>query len=358
MTAAGDLVAGRYLVEAHVGRGGMQDVYRASDTLLTRTVALKSPQLGQPPRRFMSSAKIAARVNHHSVAKTLDYLEVDGKQFLIEEFVEGVNLEDFLSHFGGIDPHLVAKIMHMLAKGVAASHHAGVVHRDIKPSNIIVGPSIAFTDVKLTDFGIASLTEEVFDEAARSGDLTRSTSGTIRGALPFMAPEVMFRQPGDKIGAAADVWSLGAMMYRLLSGDYPFGVYLEAAVNVKNGQRKSWPNFITSHPQYGVLGKSLQDLAERCMVNDTSARLTADQLADELSTLCYISEPREVGTINRTIQNGYSAFCSTSDGDVFVSIESLYGKHSRNMTAGDKLLFSRFPGTPRPRAHPAIKMVK
>jgi serine/threonine protein kinase len=96
------------------------------------------------------------------------------------------------------------------AKGVAASHHAGVVHRDLKPSNIIAEPGVNLHQLKITDFGISTLTEEVFAQAAKNGDLTRSTSGTIRGALPYMAPEMMFRSPGDHPGSEADIWSLGA----------------------------------------------------------------------------------------------------------------------------------------------------
>ncbi|MCE4373556.1 serine/threonine-protein kinase [Xanthomonas hortorum] len=192
-----DIVSGRYRIERHIGRGGMQDVYLAHDILLESNIALKTPQLGQPDKRFKSSAKIAARVNHHNVAKTLDYIEENGRLFLIEELVDGDNLENKLKTFGAIDPHLAARIFLHVSKGVAASHHAGVVHRDLKPSNIIVEHGVNLHELKITDFGIATLTEEVFDEAAREGDITRSTSGTIRGALPYMAPEMMFRQPGN-----------------------------------------------------------------------------------------------------------------------------------------------------------------
>ena len=106
-------------------------------------------------------------------------------------------------------PHLGARVFHHLSKGVAASHHAGVVHRDLKPSNIIAEPGVNIQELKITDFGIATLTEEVLAQAAKEGDLTRSTSGTIRGALPYMAPEMMFRSPGDHPGSEADIWSLG-----------------------------------------------------------------------------------------------------------------------------------------------------
>ena len=193
----GDIVSSRYVVRDHIGRGGMQDVYLASDQLLGIEVALKTPQAGQENRRFIQSAKIAARINHHNVAKTLDYFEENDRLFLIEEYVPGETPEVKLTRVGAVDPHLGARVFHHLSKGTAASHHAGVVHRDLKPSNIIAEPGVKFHQLKITDFGIATLTEEVFDEAAKEGDLTRSTSGTIRGALPYMAPEMMFRKPGN-----------------------------------------------------------------------------------------------------------------------------------------------------------------
>jgi serine/threonine protein kinase, bacterial len=266
----GDVVSARYLVQSHIGRGGMQDVYLALDQLLGVEVALKSPQPGQPNKRFSQSAIIAARVNHHNVAKTLDYFEESNQLFLIEEYVPGETLEAKLTRFGAVDPHLAARVFHHLSKGVAASHHAGVVHRDLKPSNIIAEPGVNIQELKITDFGIATLTEEVFAQAAKVGDLTRSTSGTIRGALPYMAPEMMFRSPGVQPGREADIWSLGAMMFRILTGDYPFGVYLQAAVNVQNQKRAPWPEFMTHNPQYKPLAEQLQNLVERCLTSQES----------------------------------------------------------------------------------------
>ena len=215
--------------------------------------------------------------------------------FLIEEYVPGETLEAKLTRFGAVDPHLGARVFHHLSKGIAASHHAGVVHRDLKPSNIITEPGVNLHELKITDFGIATLTEEVFAQAAKEGDLTRSTSGTIRGALPYMAPEMMFRSPGDHPGSPADVWSLGAMMFKILTGDYPFGVYLEAAVNVKNQTRKQWPAFMTRNPQYKPLAEELQDIIERCLEYDTQGRPTADDLVSEFSKLCYINVHRTEG---------------------------------------------------------------
>lgn len=350
----GDVVFARYVVQKHVGRGGMQDVYLASDQLLGVDVALKTPQAGQPDKRFIQSAKIAAMVNHHNVAKTLDYFEENGRLFLIEEYVPGETLEAKLSRFGAVDPHLSARVFHHLSKGVAASHHAGVIHRDLKPSNIIAEPGVNLHQLKVTDFGIATLTEEVFAQAAKDGDLTRSTSGTIRGALPYMAPEMMFRSPGEHPGSAADIWSLGAMMFKVLTGDYPFGVYLEAAVNVKNQTRKKWPTFMTANAQYKPLAENLQDIVDRCLAYDASRRPSADQLVKEFAGLCYINVHRAEGDVTNLIQNGYSGFANDPNGGVFFSMESVYGSRKPSATKNSHICYSRFPGSPRYRGHPIV----
>jgi serine/threonine-protein kinase len=205
--------------------------------------------------------------------------------------------------------------------------------------------------LKITDFGIATLTEEVFEEAAKDGDLTRSTSGTIRGALPYMAPEMMFRSPGDHPGSPADICSLGAMMFKILAGDYPFGVYLEAAVNVKNQTRKRWPAFMTSNAQYKPLAENLQSIVERCLIYDGDERPTADQLVTEFSGLCYINVHRSEGEVTNLIQNGYSGFTDDEEGGVFFSMESVYGSRRPGTT---KNRYSKFPGSPRYRGHPIV----
>jgi serine/threonine-protein kinase len=350
----GDVVSSRYAVQKHIGRGGMQDVYLASDELLAIDVALKTPQAGQADKRFVQSAKIAAMVNHHNVAKTLDYFEENGRLFLIEEYVLGETLEAKLTRFGAVDPHLGARIFHHLCKGVAASHHVGVIHRDLKPSNIIVESGVNLHQLKITDFGIATLTEEVFAVAAKDGDLTRSTSGTIRGALPYMAPEMMFRSPGDHPGSAADIWSLGAMMFKVLTGEYPFGVYLEAAVNVKNQTRKVWPAFMTSNGQYKPLAGELQRIIDWCLTYDASKRPSADQLVNEFSKLCYINMHRTEGNVTNLIQNGYSGFTQDADGGAFFSMESVYGARRPGTAKNNRVCYSKFPGSPRYRGHPIV----
>lgn len=350
----GLIISDRYEVIRHIGSGGMQDVYLARDRLLEMNVALKTPQPGQALKRFKNSAIIAAKINNYNIAKTFDYIEEDGRYYLIEEFVEGETLESKLNTFGFLDPHLAAHVLHHLAKGILASHRAGVIHRDLKPSNIIASYGLNLFELKITDFGIATLTEEVFEDAHRKGDLTNSTSGTIKGALPFMAPEMMFRKPGETTDMPIDIWSLGAMMFRLLTGEYPFGLYLEAAVNVKNQTRKDWPTFMTSKAQFKPLAEELQKIVDSCLSYKPEDRPTALDLVNKCQHLCYLGTDREEGTVVNLIQNGYSGFAENPKKSVFFSMESVYGPVKPDAATNKRICFSSFPGNPRERAHPIL----
>ncbi len=353
MIAIDTVIGGRYRVIEHVGRGGMQEVYRANDSLLDIDVALKTPQTTQAAKRFRASAIVAARVNHHNIAKTLDYFVEGESEYLIEEFIDGETLDEKQKKLGILDPHLGAQVLHHLAKGVAASHRANVIHRDLKPSNVMANKGVNAHHLKITDFGIATLTQEVFDEAANAGDITLSNSGTIKGALPYMAPEMMFRQPGENPGESVDIWSIGAMMFKLLTGEFPFGVYLEAAVNVKNKERKKWPSFMTYNPQFAPLAKELQGVVDSCLEYDPDARPSALGIAQKCEELCYLTIERYEGTVQNLIQNGYSGFIAGNE-TVFFSMDSVYGTSKPNTEENKHVCFSSFPGSPRPRAHPVL----
>ena len=204
----GDVVGDRYEINRYIGEGGMQEVYLATDKLLAREVALKTPKNRAADKRFHRSAVASAKVNHANVAKTLDYLREEGRQFLIEEFVEGIDLGLVMKqHSPFLDPLMTAKVFHRLAKGVAASHHAAVVHRDLKPSNIMAVGGIRVVDIKITDFGIAKMAEEELEEAVLGGEESITSSQTAIGALPYMAPEMI--QNVKEADRPADIWSLG-----------------------------------------------------------------------------------------------------------------------------------------------------
>jgi histidine kinase len=356
----GETISSRYSILGPIGQGGMQDVYLANDELLGVRVALKTPLAGQPDKSFRKSAQIAARVNHYNVAKTLDYVEEGGRLFLVEEYVEGEDLGKKLNKFGILDPHLGVKVFLRLAKGVAASHHAGVVHCDLKPSNVIVGGECNFDILKITDFGVASLVEEIFNKGRDSeGDITLSMSGTVKGALPYMAPEIMFNSDGSPPRRASDIWSLGAMMFHVLTGFYPFGRGLEAAARVKNQDRAEWPGFMLAKPQYKVVSEGLQSLIDACLCHEESSRPEADDIVSRLADFCFVDAERMLGRVNNFIYNKDSGFIHGEDGGkFFFHKDSVYGPDSVVLAPGAHVCYSCFPGSPRHRAHPVLLLKK
>lgn len=329
----------------------MQFVYVARDQLTDRLVALKTPKNRSAQKRFRRSAIMAARVNHPNVAKTLDYVRDGDQRYLIEELIEGKDLKAaLLKDTAFLDPFLAAKVLHHLAKGVAAAHHAGVIHRDLKPTNIMVVDDYSLTGLKITDFGIAKLADEELQDAVEGGDASMTTSQTAVGALPYMAPEAIER-PKD-VGAPADIWSIGAMIYHLLSGQYPFGQGLKAVPQIIAAQLPEVPNFLISNPQFTPLAQEVMDIALICLKKEPAERPTADQLVERCSELCYTSSPRERGTVISFSYGAYG-FIGGPMGDVFFHRECVYG----DMPAvGSRVLFSSYDGGGAPRALPVLKL--
>jgi serine/threonine-protein kinase len=346
-----EILAERYQVLEYVGEGGMQEVYKARDLVLQREVALKVPKNSSAEKRFKRSAVLSARVNHPNVAKTLDYFEILERPYLIEEFVAGRDLRKILAEeIELFDPYLAAHIFNHLSKGVAASHHAGVVHRDLKPSNIMVIGGLEMSEVKITDFGIAKMAMEELAEAVAGGEASITGSQTMVGALPYMAPE-MITDP-RKADTPSDVWSLGAILYELISGTRPFGSGLQAVPRITSGEVPAKPALIDYKTQFKPLGNQLFKIILSCLKKEPDARPSADDLTKECETLCYPVQPRSVGTI-RTYVYRTCGFIEDAKlgGDVFFHLNSVYGKKP---SIGQRVSFTAYPGSGAYRAHPII----
>jgi eukaryotic-like serine/threonine-protein kinase len=348
----GDVVGGRYEIKRYVDAGGMQFVYAAKDNLTDRIVALKTPKNSSATKRFKRSAVVAAKVNHPNVAKTLDYVKEGDARYLIEEFIEGADMDKaLLRQTKFLDPYLCGKVFHHLGKGVAAAHHAGVVHRDLKPTNVMVIGGYSLTELKVTDFGIAKMAGEELEEAAAGGTATMTTSQTAVGALPYMAPEAI--DTPKEVGAKADVWSLGAMMFHLMCGEAPYGVGLRAVRAILAAEKPATPAFLTSNPQFAPLSMKVMELVFSCLKREPQERPTADELVESCGDLCYTAAPRREGRIKRIDYNKYG-FISTGSGDVFFHMESVYGPDRPKVN--DLVLFSSFDGDGADRAHPVVKL--
>ena len=240
--AIDDLINSRYKILEYIGAGGMQFVYKAYDGVTKRNVALKTPKDKSVEKGFHESAIYAARINHPNVAKTLDYFMENENQYLVEELIDGQDLSKaILSRVDYLDPFLSSRILHHLAKGLAASHHSKVIHRDLKPTNIMVSGEFSLREIKITDFGIARMADEVIAEAVELGDETMSQSETVRGAIPYMAPEAI--NTPKNVDEKADVWSLGAITFELLTGEKPFGSGLKAVARILSAELVQCPAF-------------------------------------------------------------------------------------------------------------------
>ncbi len=220
MQATGSLVAGRYRLEEVIGRGGMSTVYRAADETLGRTVALKFllPALAeQDPTyaiRFEREARAAAALANPSVVTVYDTGADDGGHYIVMEYVEGQSLEQILRLGQRFEIAEALRIAVRVAEALAAAHAAGILHRDIKPANVMVSEGGA---VKVLDFGIARMLDGT----------TITQVASVVGTAAYMAPERALGEPGD---ARADIYSLGCVLYAMLTGVPPFSGEVSAAI--------------------------------------------------------------------------------------------------------------------------------
>jgi serine/threonine protein kinase len=351
MLKEGQQLGGRYKIRDWLGEGGMQEVYRANDHLLSREVALKVPKDAAAEKRFNRSAIASARVNHNNVAKTLDYFEEDGRPFLIEEVIGGCDLSKILQIVPYLPPQAAARALHQLAKGLHASHHAGVIHRDLKPSNVMVVGAEHFEMLKITDFGIAKMAEEELAGWAVGEDKTATSSKTVLGAIPYMAPESIkaFREAG----MPADVWAIGAMVYELMSGKKPFGQGLAAVPSILAGKKPGRPPQL-DNPQFKSLGDELYAIVLSCLSVDVKKRPTAEELISKCEALCYTRDLYELGAV-KIIKNQYFGFLTSDDGaDAFYHRANFYGDNT--ISEGTRVWFARHQGGGNDRAFPIIKV--
>jgi serine/threonine-protein kinase len=206
------LIAGRYRLNTTIGRGAMGEVWQAYDEMVSRPVAVKllHSQNSEPTAtaRFRLEAQTAGRLSHPHVVGVLDFGEQEGRLFLVMELVQGDSLAYVLTQAGSLPAEEVARIAAQSAAGLAAAHQQGIVHRDIKPGNLLLD---ADRSVKIGDFGIAQFMNDP------SGALT--ATGQIVGTSLYIAPERALGQPA---GPPSDVYSLGCVLYQLLTGQPPF----------------------------------------------------------------------------------------------------------------------------------------
>ncbi len=273
----GDVLAGKYQLEALLGSGGVGVVYRAQNTLVGRTVAIKlmrQEHVSDPKivGRFLREARAANIVRHPNVVDVLDIDQDEfGAPFIVQEFLEGQDLGRIVkAHKGGLPVDWVLATMIPVAEAVGYAHSRGVVHRDLKPENVFLANVNGETVPKLLDFGISYIRPS-------PGEIRMTTTGTTLGTPAFMSPEQLGGT--QSVDARSDVWALGVILFEALSGRLPFDADSAAMLFAQI----AWavpPRLDEVAPK---VPRNLARVVARCLRRDKNERYpTATELARDL----------------------------------------------------------------------------
>src|SRR6266498_634420 len=237
MTVIGTLISERYRLDEKIGSGGMSSVYRAFDPMLERWVAIKlmHRDISHDPdqlERFRREARAVAQLNHPHVVTVIDAGEDDGTPYIVFEYVEGETLKDRIRRYGRLPVGESVAYAIEIARALGAAHEHQIVHRDVKPQNVLIDEE---GTAKVTDFGIArSLTEEGL-----------TADGRVLGTTDYVSPEQAL---GQDVGPQSDLYSLGVVLFEMLTGDVPFHGENQVSVAMKH-VREELPDVQLRRPE-------------------------------------------------------------------------------------------------------------
>jgi eukaryotic-like serine/threonine-protein kinase len=289
----GTLLSDRYRLDAQVGSGGMSTVYRAFDTVLERPVAIKLmhrdiAQDGDQLERFRREARAVAQINHPHVVGVIDAGEDDGMPYIVLEFVAGETLKSKIKRLGPLSIGEAVAYAIEIARALQAAHERQIVHRDVKPQNVLID---AEGSAKVTDFGIA----RTLDQDGLTAD------GRVLGTTDYVAPEQAL---GHEVGPQSDIYSLGVVLFEMLTGAVPFVGENQVAVAMKH-VREELPDVRQRRPEVSA---ALAAVLDRATEKEASRRYsTADALIADLEEALTIETarsgqaPGEVTAVLRTL---------------------------------------------------------
>ncbi len=266
---------GRYEIVRELGRGAMGVIYEAKDPLIDRMVAIKTINLKdldpndkkEFEARFYQEARAAGRLNHPNIVTIHDLGESGGMAYIAMELLHGSELHQMLKDEQRLPIEETLNIVFQVATGLAYAHEHGVVHRDIKPSNIMV---LSGNKIKIADFGIARMT----------ASLLNTQTGKVMGSPLYMSPEQVLNRQVD---SRSDIFSVGTMLYRMLTGKLPFtGENAHAVMYQIVHENPQQPSSLNSE-----VPDALDAIVSRCLAKNPDDRYQeAQQLAEELRACC------------------------------------------------------------------------
>ncbi|MGC2490179.1 MAG: protein kinase, partial [Candidatus Sulfotelmatobacter sp.] len=268
MLQTGDVLGGRYEILQMLGEGGMGAVYKARDRELDRFVALKliRPELAANPSilaRFKQELLLSREVTHRNVIRIYDLGDADGVKFITMEFVEGQDLRSLIQEKKKFPPEEAVELMQQVCRALEAAHTLGIIHRDLKPQNIMRDQT---GRILVMDFGLARMVE---------GDGMTQT-GALVGTMEYMSPE---QAMGKNLDQRSDLYSMGLILYELLTGKMPFKAESAVASLLKRNQEQAAP--VSDHDQ--TIPRALSNIVAKCLERDPALRYqTATEFLQDL----------------------------------------------------------------------------
>jgi serine/threonine protein kinase/beta-lactam-binding protein with PASTA domain len=273
----GKRIGGRYDIEQQIGEGGMAIVYRARDTLLNRTVALKvlRSQFGNDDdfvARFHREAQAAASLSHPHVVNIYDIGQEEDMYYIVMEYVEGMTLKQYINEHAPLDIRKAVDIAIQICDALDHAHQNELIHRDIKPHNILINK---YGRIKVTDFGIARAVSSV----------TITHTGSVLGSVHYFSPE---QAKGIMAGAKSDLYSLGVVLYEMLTGELPFSGDSPISVALKHLQE----GYVPPRKIRPEIPQSVENVIIRAMAKEPMYRYeSAGEMLEDLRT-CLSPERR------------------------------------------------------------------